>query len=141
MKQTTRVGGFVGHYQHIPSLVFSRYPPRPRIILEHLLRINRLMEMPRGSGLLVGVGGSGKQSLTRLSSFISRAPCRQIVLTKTYNKNSFLEDIRGLYMSAGPQLKPTTFLFTESEIKDEVFLENMNSVLLTGEIPGLFAKV
>ena len=109
--------------------------------LEHLLRINRLMEMPRGSGLLVGVGGSGKQSLTRLSSFISRAPCRQIVLTKTYNKNSFLEDIRGLYMSAGPQLKPTTFLFTESEIKDEVFLENMNSVLLTGEIPGLFAKV
>ena len=108
--------------------------------LEHLLRINRLMEMPRGSGLLVGVGGSGKQSLTRLSSFISRSMQFQITLTKQYNKNSFLEDMQTLYKSAGHMRKPTTFLFTESEIKDEVFLEYINSVLLTGDIPGLFAK-
>eukprot|EP01040_Poterioochromonas_malhamensis_P004773 gene4773-5123_t len=108
--------------------------------LEHLLRINRLMEMPRGSGLLVGVGGSGKQSLTRLSSYISRSFQFQITLTKQYNKNSFMEDLQTLYKSAGHMRKPTTFLFTESEIKDEVFLEFINSVLLTGDIPGLFAK-
>merc|ERR1711871_1114556 len=108
--------------------------------LEHLLRINRLMEMPRGSGMLVGVGGSGKQSLTRLSSYISRAMCFQITLTKQYNRASFLEDMQNLYKNAGHQCKPTTFLFTESEIKDEVFLEFINSILLTGDIPGLFAK-
>jgi dynein heavy chain len=108
--------------------------------LEHLLRINRLMEMPRGSGMLVGVGGSGKQSLTRLSSFISRCTQFQITLTKQYNKNTFLEDMQTLYKSSGHMRKPTTFLFTESEIKDEVFLEYINSILLTGEIPGLFAK-
>merc|ERR1711871_213214 len=108
--------------------------------LEHLLRINRLMEMPRGSGMLVGVGGSGKQSLTRLSSYISRAMCFQITLTKQHGRASFLEDMQNLYKNAGHQCKPTTFLFTESEIKDEVFLEFINSVLLTGEIPGLFAK-
>lgn len=108
--------------------------------LEHLLRINRLMEMPRGSGLLVGVGGSGKQSLTRLSSYISRSLQFQVTLTKQYNKVTFMEDLQGLYKNAGHLRKPTTFLFTESEIKDEVFLEYINSVLLTGEIPGLFAK-
>jgi dynein heavy chain, axonemal len=108
--------------------------------LEHLLRINRLMEMPRGSAMLVGVGGSGKQSLTRLSSYISRCFQFQITLTKQYNRNSFMEDLQTLYKSAGHMRKPTTFLFTESEIKDEVFLEFINSILLTGEIPGLFAK-
>lgn len=61
-------------------------------------------------------------------------------LFRQYNKNSFLEDMQTLYRSAGHQRKPTTFLFTESEIKDEVFLEFVNSVLMTGEIPGLFAK-
>lgn len=62
--------------------------------LRHLLRLNRLIEMPRGSALLVGVGGSGKQSLTRLASYISRAVCFQITLTKTYGVNSFMEDLR-----------------------------------------------
>jgi len=108
--------------------------------LKHLLRINRLLEMPRGSALLVGVGGSGKQSLTKLASYISRAMCFQITLTKTYNVAALMEDLRTLYKNAGQLRRQTTFLFTESEIKDEVFLEVINSVLMTGEIPGLFAK-
>merc|ERR1719261_2428223 len=106
----------------------------------HMLRISRLVEMPRGSALLVGVGGSGKQSLTRLSSYIANAFCFQITLTKTYNTSSLMEDLRTMYRSAGHQRKPTVFLFTESEIKDEIFLELVNSVLMTGEVAGLFAK-
>lgn len=108
--------------------------------LKHLLRLNRLLEMPRGSALLVGVGGSGKQSLTRLAAYISRATCFQITLTKTYNLSAFMDDLRFLYKSAGQLRKQTVFLFTESEIKDEVFLELINSILTTGEVPGLFAK-
>ncbi|KAJ0399007.1 hypothetical protein P43SY_008327 [Pythium insidiosum] len=108
--------------------------------LGHLLRISRLLDMPRGSALLVGVGGSGKQSLTRLAAFISGSTIFQIVLTKTYNTNSFMEDIRTLYKSAGHQRKSTTFLFTDAEIKNEIFLELINSILMTGEVAGLFAK-
>jgi dynein heavy chain len=51
-----------------------------------------------------------------------------------------MDDIRMLYKNAGHKRQKTTFLFTESEIKDEVFLETINSILSTGEVPGLFAK-
>lgn len=46
--------------------------------------INRVLETPRGNIILVGVGGSGKQSLARLSAFISSMETFHIQLKKGY---------------------------------------------------------
>lgn len=36
-------------------------------------------------------------------------------------------------------MKPTVFLLTDTQIKEESFLEDVDSLLNTGEVPNLFA--
>jgi len=95
--------------------------------------------MPRGSALLVGVGGSGKQSLTRLASYIAGYQRFQIMVSKSYNQANLMEDVKNQYLKAGMG-QPITFVFTDAEVKDESFLETINMILSTGEIPGLIPK-
>ncbi len=85
--------------------------------LEHLLRLCRTINAPAGSAMLVGVGGSGKTSLTRLSASICRHFFFQIALTKSYGLTSLFDDVKLLYEQAGPKGGSVCFLMTDAEVK------------------------
>ncbi|XP_053317654.1 dynein axonemal heavy chain 6 [Spea bombifrons] len=108
--------------------------------VEHVSRIARMIRQERGNALLVGVGGTGKQSLTRLAAHICGYKCFQIELSRGYNYDTFHEDLRKLYKMAGVENKDMVFLFTDTQIVVEEFLEDINNMLNSGEVPNLFEK-
>lgn len=105
----------------------------------HICRINRILEAPRGNALLIGVGGSGKQSLSRLAAFMSSLDVFQIQLRKGYTINDLKANLATLYFKAGLKSTGSVFLMTDAQVAEEMFLVLINDMLASGEIPDLFA--
>lgn len=162
-------------------------------------RVVRVISQLRGNMLLVGVGGSGRQSLSKMAAFICEYQVFQVEVTKQYRKQEFregeikhrehdciqclpfcgsgnqnkdgneksvidelslllsvpliasatlqqvfvlswLSDIKRLYRLTGVDNKPTVFLFNDSQIVDESFLEDINNILSSGEVPYLYKQ-
>ena len=109
-------------------------------MIEHISRVCRVLLSPGGHALLVGIGGSGRQSCTRLASFIMDFSIVEIEISKTYGFNEWREDLKRLLTVAGGDGKQVTFLFTDTQIKMSSFVEDINNLLNTAEVPNLFAS-
>jgi dynein heavy chain len=106
--------------------------------LEHIARIHRIIRCPRGNALLVGVGGSGKQSLTNLAAYCAGYKLFQITLSRGYGEEQFKEELKELYKLLGQG--EVVFLFTDAHVVEEGFLEFINNMLTTGIVPALYAQ-
>ena len=117
--------------------------------LKNLMRITRVIEQDQGSCMIVGVGGSGKQSLTRLSSRCEQyIVCQPVVQSSPPRDEEFRAIIRGVFEAVINEYNPQrgkffnkhTMLMTDAEFKKDYFLEAVSSFLATGEIANLFGQ-
>ena len=118
--------------QPMPLVMFSD-------ALEHVARIARVLRQPQGNALLLGVGGSGRQSMTKLATYIVGFSLAVVEIVKGYSMNDWRDDLKKVLMQAGVKDKPTTFLFSDVQIINERMVEDINNVLNAGDVPNLYA--
>ncbi|KAI7806173.1 dynein axonemal heavy chain 11 [Triplophysa rosa] len=108
--------------------------------MQHVCRISRILACPSGHALLVGVGGSGKQSLTRLAAHLSNMDVFQPTLSKGYSIQDLKVDLAGLYVKTGVKNVPTVLLLTDAQIPEDRFLVIISTLISSGEIPDLLSE-
>ncbi|CUG87383.1 dynein heavy chain, putative [Bodo saltans] len=107
--------------------------------IEHVSRIARVLRMPNGHCLLLGIGGSGRKSLTRLACFLSNGmELFTIEMTKNFGMKEWREGLAKLLIGCGKDDKKVTFLFTDTQIIKPAFLEDVAGLLTSGDVPNLF---
>lgn len=104
---------------------------------EHVTRITRVLRQPQGSVLLLGVGGSGRQSLTRLSAYIRNMEMKQIQVVKGYNMQRWRDDLKNILSNIIENNKSVCFSFVDTQIIDEQMVEDINCLLNSGWVVGL----
>ena len=108
----------------------------------HICRISRILDRPKGHALLIGVGGSGKQSLTKLSAFIQGFDLENLQLNSgDFNHNDFKQYLGDLFKKATkPPGQKKILMITDSQIRSDEILVYLNDMLSGGYVPGLWPR-
>lgn len=72
--------------------------------------------------------------MTRLASHICDYDVFQVEISKQYSINEWHEDIKSIMRKATATELHSTFLFTDIQIKEESFLEDISNMLNSGEV-------
>nr|CAI5856319.1 unnamed protein product [Callosobruchus analis] len=109
-----------------------------KFAIEHVSRVSRVLTQPNGNVLLVGIGGSGRHSSAKLAASMAESTIYEIEIGRTYGIPDWREDLKKLLLKAGCDGKPIVFLFGDTQIKDEMFVEDINTILNTADVPNLY---
>uniref|UniRef100_A0A8D8Y9A0 Dynein heavy chain 2, axonemal n=1 Tax=Cacopsylla melanoneura TaxID=428564 RepID=A0A8D8Y9A0_9HEMI len=105
--------------------------------MEHIIRIGRVISQPKGHLLLVGMGGSGRTYLTRISAFLYK---QEFFSNQGCDVDELLTKWRHLYCEAGIHHQGTCFLFKYTTPEHEAFFGFLSAILRSGDVPGLITQ-
>lgn len=106
-------------------------------LLDHALRIDRVLRQKQGHMILAGISTSGKTTLSKFVAWVNGLKVIQLSVTRNYGIENFDTTLREILIlcAKGERI---CFIIDESSIMETSFIERMNTLLANAEIPGLF---
>ncbi|XP_071483964.1 LOW QUALITY PROTEIN: cytoplasmic dynein 2 heavy chain 1-like [Diadema antillarum] len=107
-------------------------------VLDHVARVDRVLTQPRGSLLLAGRSGVGRRTAASLVAHTHRTELFTPNVSRSYGLKQFKNDLKTVMQMAGIEGQQVVLLIEDHQLVQPQFLELINSLLSSGEIPGLY---
>lgn len=107
-------------------------------VLDNIAFQDRVLSRPGGSLLLVGASGVGRRSTVTLVCHMKHMKLVTANVTLNYDKEAFRNELKELLKLVGIEGQQAVYYFEDHQIVTESMLEDINSLLSSGNLPGLF---
>ena len=100
--------------------------------------IARNLTIENGHCLILGSGGKGRNNLARLGIYLANLKMFDEDNNVDYNDKIWNDDLKKTLMVSGLERQEIGFLISDKRLNNEKMLDDINNVLLSGEIVGLY---
>ncbi|KFP28061.1 Cytoplasmic dynein 2 heavy chain 1, partial [Colius striatus] len=107
-------------------------------VLSYMSKVDRVLSFPGGSLLLAGRSGVGRRTITSLVSHMHGAVLITPKISRGYELKQFKNDLKHVMELAGIEAQQVVLLLEDYQFIHSTFLEMINSLLSSGEVPGLY---
>ncbi|KAJ3140439.1 Cytoplasmic dynein 2 heavy chain 1 [Physocladia obscura] len=108
--------------------------------LQNISRIERILAQPGGSIMLIGRPGVNRQSNTLITAHMLRIRVFTPNVTRKYTLKMFSNQIKEVMHAAGVLDEESLFILEDFQLIEPDFLEYINGLLSSCEIPGLYTQ-
>ncbi|CCW60917.1 unnamed protein product [Phytomonas sp. EM1] len=116
------------------DLMMTVIPP----VVYWIACVDRVLSRTAGHLIVVGRPGVGRRDTIVLASYLQQMEVVTFHITQDYTIKNFRADMRAFIQNTVVQNTRMTLIVEEHQIIDEFFLELLNSLVSSGEVPGLF---
>ena len=109
-------------------------------VLELVAQLDRVLSRPGGAVLLAGRSGIAKRTCAYVVGTMLRLQIFTPLVTRDYTIREFKKDLRAAMENAAVAGKPTMLFVEDHHLTQKEFLEMLNSLLSSGEVPGLYRQ-
>ena len=101
-------------------------------------RCDRVLSKPGGSLLLAGQAGVGRRNAVSIISALHQSKTLSLKMGKNYGLKQFKTELRAAMQLSGVENEQAILFIEDHNMIDERFLDMINSLLSSGEVPGLY---
>ena len=106
-------------------------------VLSSMALVERVLTAPGGNLLLAGRSGVGRRTALSVIAHMHRMQVISPKVSRNYSLKQLKIDLRSCVQAAGVEGEQVVLLLEDHQLLDPTFLESINSLLCSGEVPGL----